>query len=381
MSAGLVLLFAAASARAAAPSVPAARADAPRYAPDARIELLGVLQLLAGRRPDLPADAAYLKAVERSFSAAKDDPAVALYRELSDAPGGEGLGVALLYFTEPPELAPRALSAAPPYFGDDPRRLETALAALRAFAKKRRFAAFYRAHASDYARASAAARAALGVEDPQAALEAYLGLSLDATSRWIVSPLYVPPMRGSFIIPYPDPAFLHDPGAAPFEVYTMVAYAPGATVMGPRVTQLHRSALWQEPLFVFVDPALAAFDAGLGVSAEKFYGPEIAACRRQAADCVKSWLIGALARRLDAVAFGAPSTGFDGSDPARERWTLKLAQRLEEYESDRKRWPTLWDFLPRLLAVFPEDAGLKAPPAAARAPVARVKQLFPGARP
>jgi hypothetical protein len=355
----------------------ACAAGASAYGPDPRVELLGVLQHLSGRRPDLPADPAYLKAVEKAFGARRDHAAVKLYRDLDSAPGGEGLGVALLYCTDPPELALRPLGTPPPYFGgDDAAGLSKALVVLRAFAKDARFAAFYRAHAKDYERAASASREALGVEDPLAKVEAYARLSLDSKARWLVSPLYVPPMRGSFIVPYPDPSILRDPGERPFEVYTTLAWAPGAKSMGPRVTQLHRAALWQEPLFVFVDPALAAFDASLGVPPEKFYGP-VAACRRQAADCVKSWLVGALARRLDTAAFGAPSMQFDGSDPLREKWVLRLEERLKEYEADPKK-PTLWEFLPRLLSVFPEDAGLKISAPPARAGVTRVKQLFPG---
>lgn len=374
-AAAFLLLASAAFAAPAPPAIPDA------FASDARIELLGVLQELSGVRPDLPADPEYRKAVAARFNRYREHPAVALYQELAAAPGGEGLAIALLWCTPPPELALRGLSTSPPYYGGDAASFNRTLEAFRSFSKDSRFADFYSSHRADYERVSAAARKELGADAPLARVEAYLGLSLEARARWHVSPLYVPMMRGSFIIPYPDPAALSDPGEAPFEVYTTVAYAPGAEGMGANVTQLHRSALWQEPLFVFVDPALAAFDAERGGSEEEYYGPEVAACRRQNSDCVKSWLVGALVRRLDTAAFGAPSMGFDGSDPLREKWTLALTERLKEYEADRKRWPTLWDFLPRLLAVFPEAAGLKLAPAHPRPRVTKVKDLFPGRRP
>ncbi len=358
----------------------AAAAPAPAFSSDARLELLGVLQELSGSRPAVEADPVYLEAVRKRFAKHREHPAVALYRELAAGPGGEGLAVALLWCTDPPALALRGLSTSPPYFGSAPGSFARTLAALRDFSQKSRFAEFHASRRADYARAVDAARAELGVDDPLARAESYLGLSLESKARWLVSPLYVPGMRGAFIVPYPDPSSLPDPGAAPFEVYTMVAYAPGAKSMGANVTQRHRVALWQEPLFVFVDPALAAFDAASGAAPEKFYGPEVAACRRRDADCVKSWVVQALAARLDTAAFGAPSMGFDGSDPRREKWVARLSKRLEEYEADRARWPTLWDFLPRLLSVFPEDAGLEVSASRPRPRVKAIKQLFPARR-
>lgn len=371
MIAGLLLL---ASFAVAAPP------PAPAFSSDARVELLGVLQELSGARPPVAADPVYREAVRKRFARHRDHPAVALYRDLAAGPGGEGLAVALLWFTDPPALALRGLSTSPPYFGSEPGSLARTLAALRDFSRKTRFAEFHASRRADYARAVDAARAELGVDDPLARAEAYLGVSLESKARWLVSPLYVPGMRGAFIVPYPDPSSLPDPGPAPFEVYTIVAYAPGAESMGANVTQRHRVALWQEPLFVFVDPALAAFDAASAAAPEKFYGPEIAACRRRDADCVKSWLVQALSARLDTAAFGAPSMGFDGSDPRREKWVARLSKRLEEYEADRARWPTLWDFLPRLLSVFPEDASLALPPERPRPKISAVKQLFPARR-
>ncbi|MEQ1920446.1 MAG: hypothetical protein ABL955_14760, partial [Elusimicrobiota bacterium] len=293
MSAAALLLFV--SSAFAAP-VPAARAES--FSVDARIELLGVLQELAGVRPDLPADPAYRKAVLGRFSRYRTHAAVQLYKELAAAPGGDGLAIALLWCTPPPELVLRGLSTSPPYFGSEGHSFAQVLTVLRSFAKTSRFAEFYASRRADYARAVVAAREALGVDDPLAKVESYLGMPLESRALWLISPLYVPMTRGAFIVPYPDPASLPDPGEAPFEVYTVVAYAPGAKSMGANVTQLHRSALWQEPLFVFIDPALAAFDAELGISPEQYYGPEVAACRRQNTDCVKSWLVGALGGRL-----------------------------------------------------------------------------------
>jgi len=363
-----VLLGSAAAAPAAASSA---------YSSDPRIELLGVVQLLSGKRPDLPADAAYRAAVEKAFAAYRGHPAVG--RWAGDAGDMDGRAIDLLYFTDPPELAPLP-GPTPPYLENAAAaaRFQQFLAALRDFARKSDFMRFYKDHRSDYKRVSAAAAEELGVKDPLGAVEKYVGLRLDAKARWIVSPSFVPSHRNAYITPYPDPQTLPAPGPEDFEVATLLAYVPGQGPLGDVVTQRHRAALWQEPLFVFIDPALRAFDAARGGEAAAYYGPAVAECRKNGADCAKNWLVAALSARLDAQAFGAPSNLPDGRDPRRDAYMTALSARLEEYEKDRRKRRTLWEFMPRLMAVFPEKAGLPAP--APVLPAAkRIKDLFPGA--
>lgn len=372
-----------------AAAAPAAASSA--YASDPRIELLGVVQWLSGTRPDLPGDDSYRAAVEKAFAPFRGHPAVSRWRAgasrgaplTPEAPRAldamDGRAIDILYFTDPPQLAPRT-GPTPPYL-DDPAeaaRFAQFLAALRDFAVKSDFMRFYKDHRSDYKRVSAAAAGELGVEDPLGAVQKYAGLPLDAKARWIVSPLFVPSRRNAYITPYPDPQTLPAPGPEDFEVVTLLAYVPGQGPLGDVVTQRHRAALWQEPLFVFVDPALHAFDAARGGEAAAYYGAAVAACRGSGADCAKNWLVAALSARLDVAAFGAPSNLPDGRDPRRDEYMTALSARLEEYEKDRRKWRTLWDFLPRLMAVFPEKAGLSAP--APVLPAAkRIKDLFSGA--
>ncbi len=367
-------------------AAPSAAADP--YVCDPRVELLGVVQYLSGARPDLPSDDAYRSAVEERFASFRAHPAVARWREglpgaagrplaAAGRVGMDGRGIDILYLTDPPELSPKP-GWAPPYLDDaaDAARYKSFLAALRDLAKRSDFMGFYAKRRSDCARVSAAAAAEFGVKDPLRAVERYLGLSLQSQARWYVSPLFVPSHLNAYITPYPDPTTLPDPGKEDFSVATLVAYVPGQGPAGDVVTQRHRPALWQEPLFVFLDPALRAFDDARGGSLESYYGPAVAACRSGGADCAKNWVIAALSARLDVAAFGAPSMGPDGRDPRRDEYVAALSKRLEEYEADRKRWRTLWDFLPRLMSVFPEKAGL--PPDASKLPeVKRVKDLFP----
>lgn len=368
------------AALAVAAAAPAAASSA--YASDPRVELLGVVQYLSGERPDLPSDDKYRAEVEKSFADFRSHAAVARWRdEARRLKRMDGRAIDLLYFTDPPELAPRPEPWAPPYLEDpaEATRFRQFLAALRDFAAKSRFMDFYADHRSDYKRVGAAAAAELGVKDPLDAVQDYVGLSLESQGRWLVSPLFVPSGRNAYITPYPDPQTLPEPGKDPFQVNTLLAYAPGAGPVGDVVTQRHRTALWQEPLFVFIDPALAAFDQARGGEPEAYYGPDVAECRADGADCAKNWLVAALSARLDAKAFGAPTNLPDGRDPRRDEYMTALSERLLEYEKDRKKYRTLWDFLPRLMAVFPEKAKL-AVPQVVLPPAKRIKDLFPARR-
>ncbi len=359
-----------------------------RYVSDPRVELLGVVQYLSGARPARPLDEAYRLAVEAYFAPYRGHPAVARWREglkaassmmipaaKADDAGEDGRGVAILYFTDPPELATRP-GKKPPHPRDaaEAARWRSLLAALRDFAKKSDFMRFYAERRSDYKRVGAAVAAQFGVKDPLDAVQRYVGLPLQTDARWIVSPLFVPGGRDADIMPYPDPSALPDPGKEDFEATTLVpAQESSAT---PR----SRPELWREPLSVFLGPALSAFDEARGGAPGAYYGPTVAACRVRGSDCAKDWLAAALSARLDAAAFGASAGPRDTGDARRDEYAAALAERLEEYEKDRRKWRTLWDFMPRLMSVFPEKAGLKTDSAPSLPPVKRVKDLFPAFR-
>ena len=365
-------------------AAPAAlRAAEPAITTDPRVELLGVVQLLSGERPKLAADEDFLAVIKKAFEPYASHPAVARYREALKRHGAnDGTAIDLLYYTAPPELARRKTRDAPPYLEEpgESARFDALLSDLRDFSKKSNFTAFYEAHKKDYERVASSAAAELGAGDPLGFLEKYLGLPLDSRARWYVSPAFVPSHRNAYISPYPDPLTVPDPGAEPFEVTTLLAYVPGQGPAGEVVTQRHRAALWQEPLFVFLDPALRAFDTARGGKAEAFYGGPVAECRTNGGpDCAENWIIAALCARLDIGAFGETMNKPDGRDARREAYAAALGARLEEYEADRKKWPTLWDFFPRLMSVFPEKAGLAAPAAPKLVKAKRVTDLFPGA--
>ena len=319
---------------------------------DPRIELLGVVQRLAGREAFPPEDAEYARLVDDRFGRWRGHPAVRLYAELAAGPF-DPTGVVLLHYSDPPELTLKDPSIPVP-FADDERGGERVLSLvwqLRDFAARSGFLEFFRQQRPRYGGVEAAARAELGSLDPEAAISRYTGLELQARRHYALSLLYSPRLRNSFIIPYPDVATLgrHD---GSFDVWTIFQYFPGKTARaraGAAAFAVPSTELWQESLFVFVEPALYYFENLRPFDPAAFYGPEAAVCRGDRLNCVKSALVAALLDRLHA---GGPPHPVVKPD-----YEGALSASLKEYEVARARYPTLWDFLPRLLSVYSEAAG------------------------
>jgi len=294
---------------------------------DARHELLGVVQLLSGRRAEVPLEPALERKVRQRFAAFRDHPAVALYAEACLRPGGDACGVQLLYYSQPPELKLERPWRMPNLRAESEKeRFQRFLWELRDFARASRFMEFHAERAAELAAVEKAARAELGGTDPLAVTQAYLGLSLEAKSRYVVSPLYTPRRYVSYIVPYPDPLTLPKPPAEGFAVHSLFAWVPAekrpAGAPGVPVFDKRSAALWHEPLFVLLDPAFPR------------YG--LPPCPEEEDDCDKARLVSALVERLAGVPARADAAAF--------------ARKLREYEADRRRWPTLWDFFPRLFS-------------------------------
>ncbi len=316
-----------------------------------------MVQRLAGREAFAPEDADYARAVDERFGRWRGHPAVKLYADLAAGPS-DPLGVILLHFSNPPELALKEPEAAVP-FADTERGGELALSfiiQLRDFAAASDFAGFFRENRPRYGRVESAARAELGPLDPEAAFGRYAGIDLQVRRHYALSLLYGPRLRNSFIIPYPNVATLgaHD---GPFDVWTMFQYFSGKAARdraGFAAFKVPSPELWQESLFVFVEPALYYFENLHPFEPSTFYGPEIAPGPGARLDCVKSGVVAALLQRQGA---GGPPPPVVKPD-----YAGALRARLLEYESARDKYPTLWEFLPRLLSVYSElSSGRPAP--------------------
>lgn len=309
---------------------------------DPRFELVSVVRRLSGRAGPGGGAAEYVARIEKRFGAFREHPAVVLYRELAADPAREeALATLPIHYTDPPELALKDPDAGIHYL-NGPGEAEAAhrfLRELRGFARDARFQAFFHDNRGFYAELESAAEKTRGGLDPVAAIERYLGLSLASTSHYVLMPLAAP--AHAFIVPYPLP-----PGAAGAKSFDV--YSPSADFASGAFTNVY----WHEPLFVFLDPAFHYFEKLNVPSPADFYGPAIARCRAESPDCVKNYAAMALIERLNLAA-GLPAV--PGGE--REHPLVKaLAGRLAEYEARRDRYPTLWHFLPRWLAVFEESA-------------------------
>jgi hypothetical protein len=250
--------------------------------------------------------------------------------------------------------------------GEEQRLLQEFLEQLRAFAVKSRFQRFFDAHRALYASLEAGPRARFAALDPAARIERYLGLGLKSDCLYVLALLYRNSFSSSFIEPYPDASVAPRPVKS-FSVYSVLPY-----LINGSTTDLHLDGqlvgpVWQEPLYVFVDPSFYYFERANVDDPVSFYGPDLAACRRNSVNCVKSYLIEALVERLNLDAYGH-RVELAGSLDLKQRYLEELDRRLAEYEADRARWPTLWSFYPRLFAAFPDLAGAKAKGAALRVP-------------
>ena len=339
----LILFGAAARAVAATPVGAAVEISV-----DPRIELLGVVALLAGTKNENNVFAEYRAKVERRFAPFRDQPVVRLYRELVQTQPNSDLSVILLYYSAPPEIALVNPASAVPHWSSPGagQKIGDFLAELRRFAHDAEFMKFYRENKEFYAGLSSSARKKLDPANPVAALEAYLGIGLSSRIHYNLMLSYGE--RHAWIIPYPLPYPGSDnEGAKKLDVYSNIK------ITGPDDFQI---PVWNEIVYVFLDPSFYYFEKMNIPDPSSYYGPKFTACRSAYSNCTKDYVSAAIISRLRKE--DAPS------DPV----VAALARRLAEYEGDRARYPTLWTFYPRLFSVFHElsfsgtpAAGLSVP--------------------
>lgn len=333
------LLALAASAAVASPSAyPEARTD-PRF------ELFGVVQLLADadrrysgfHRHDIP----YTRAAQAWFSPFKRHPAVEAYERLA-AKGLDHIFFNGFVFSlgEPPELEPRE-----PF---EPGNLAQAGGAealeefrllLSDFARVSRFDAFYReTRPSRDAMVEEVARQALAL-DVKGRLEAYTGMKANRSYTLILSPFAEPSLGSTWARDEPG-------GRRLTSLYGPEDHQGGVAFRLP--TRL--GGLWTELLMDLLAPAARPHRVRINRS-KKLYAPLGGACAADWYECFQ---------RHAAFAAGARMLALSGEEEAAAEWPVKygriglphlaaLVERLRDYEADRKRYPTLLAFYPRLL--------------------------------
>lgn len=309
---------------------------------DARIELLGVVQRLAGRAP-AGRPAAYAAEVDRSFSACRNDPAVSLYAKLT-RPGDDPLGTVALF-----------VSSEPLFGGEGPWPLEGAfggrealkglLSALKGFSERCRFPAFFSSHQGLYRTWSDDDRKRRLPVDAEGAVAAYTGEPRALRQIVFLSTLYDPGGQYSnYIVPYPKSA----DAKGPFSVYVLqrpLGEKAGSPLFEPTVE-------WEELVFVSLEIDFARLGEGLFPRGRTNPIPGCPDLKR----CAMGMIAKAVSRRLDAAAMGRAER--KPAVTVEQKYVAAMARRLElEYEGGRQRYRTLSDFYPRLVEL------LGAPPA------------------
>jgi hypothetical protein len=330
-------------ARAPAAAAPDAPGSSFVVETDPRVELLGVVQSLAGRREKrIPLPLRYGKDLERRFGRMRGDAAVKLYGELADT--YQEFGADILFLTDPPALRPADPSRPPP-FGGGSGDFERFLSELRRFSAESGFADFYASHRGMYQEFEREARAQAAGRDFPKIVEDYVGRGLESRCHYILALSYAPKGGVSFIIPYPDPE--HGVAArGPYDVYVLLTPEAGGGT--PSFFGAGRGMPFDELIYVFVERTYGLYmrDHSNQEAALLAEG----SCRDR--DCLKNRLVRAIRLRLRA----------GGRNKRPDALTGLFAERLAAYEGARDRYPALDEFYPRLFAPPPPAMARPASP-------------------
>lgn len=367
-AAGLALLLAAWGACAGAPAAAAAPSTL-ELGCDARVDVLGVVQALAGWRAEEPRLPHSMADLEKRFAAYKVHPAVRRYKATAERLNGDEPYILILAaLSDPPEFRwtrPRRLLSVDfiAKAGGD-QELDAFLAELRDFARTSGVLPWLQSRRGECAAAERIAARELGGARPLRFLEDYLGRELDARVRLVAPLLYSRRMYSHYIIPYPyNPHGPPPPG--PYAVFSAIKHEWDETGQ-PRffLEAPFQSGVFMELYYITAEAAYARhredFEARAGLReglGERCHGPW--------QNCALHIVVQALNQRVAAKhGRGLPERFGDPVSQA----ILRLAKRLEEeYEPGRAsgRYKSIDEFWPRLIDAL-------GPPAPARPAPARL---------
>lgn len=336
---------------------------------DVRLELAGAAQFLAPEdaRPEgfsaplIP----YTAALKTALARFQDHPAVRLHAEAKMRSFNySDRSQVLLRLSPPPELSERLTvqyALADRAGGAD--NLRRWLEALRDLSQASRFPEIFAAERTKLAAATDAFRAKEGRQDYLGTLEAYAGLPLLGTYAVHLSPF-----------------------AATGGVANVVAEREDGTmeissVIGPELLESGfdfwsrrvPGTLWHESAHGVLD-GLGDLYADRIARSAALHAPIGWSCYGAWNQCVKEHVVRAVMIRLMAreISEEAAEEQLRFEKEAHYPYMRALLASLKTYEKDRARYPTLADYYPRLLEVFPAKP-LAAEPAQALSDAQRLR--------
>lgn len=325
---------------------------------DPRVELLSILFHMAGRDEyNMTQVGAWEAAVDTVFSLYEEHPAVVMTKRLA---GQYNVGYFVpmnlaVHLTPPPDLAPRSPFATSPslhrtwtvYPDTTARYVEL----VRLFARASHYTRFLANHRALVDTTEARLRRLVAETVEEAWFDRFWGVAPGA--RFILVP-GLTNGRASYGVEYRD--------STTHEMYAITGVmetdSAGLPVFGPDFT----ATVVHELNHPYADPLIEANLDALGPPADTLFARHADALRPQAIGDGESLLHESLVRAAVARYRGdheGPDTlaaevaeqvglGFE--------WMPGLVDLLGEYEADRDRWPTLADFMPRVVAFFEAQA-------------------------
>jgi hypothetical protein len=322
---------------------------------DPRLEVLSIVQYLAGYRPITELASAYRARVDSAFAEFREHAAVSLLRDM--AASGFSFHVppqATLHRSldlQPALPFPESVTAR----GGGAERLDAFYLQLADFASVTEFAAFFLANTDFYSTLLNETAVHVGPLQSPKLLEAYYGERMAAYNIVLV-PLYMP---GGFGIELSEA----DGARAIYSVQGPLATLGESLSFGNEHSFTY--LVWHEFSHSFVNPLTRLYLDHVQRHAA-LYDPIADVMRRQAygtwESTVNEHIVRAVTTRLAHLHYGpdAGERALHGEQQRGFSYVAALCAALERYEAARDTWPTLRDFYPELVAALAELA--PAPP-------------------
>ena len=320
---------------------------------DPRMELLAAVQLLSGygeKYPDLITrfDFPYKSDMAAYFARYKDHRAVKLFAQMSDRFSYDAPPAVMLYLSDPPELILRLpFSDYVNARASGEKQLKELVEALRDFARESSFQAFYDGHKGTYQAIVEAIGKEMEGSDWIMTLEQYHGQA-QASYTIIPSPLFVHGGFGSKVK-------LSDGKFETYNVCGPTGVKDGFPVFGSRESIKHLA--WHEFGHSFVNPPWEKYQKELA-KYSSLHDPIASKMQKQAygnwSVCVNEHIVRAVEVRLTYEADGkrAADKVLRAQKKKGFAYIEALCRKLEEYEKQRDKYPTLESFYPEIVAVF-----------------------------